>query len=397
MTDTIILGAGMVGVSTALALQAQGHVVTVVDRLGPGQETSYGNAGIIQAEAVEPYPLPLDLPTLVDIALARTNNVAWSLGGMRHWLGPVLRYAQHSRPGGYRSKIVPAWARMIHRATADHGALITAAGADDLISRDGYRKVYRSERGFAAAAAAAERYRSEHGVPHQLLDGAEIAAVEPGLRHPLAGAVHWTSSWSCKDPGALVGRYAALFERQGGRILRGDAMSLQHNGPGWQIATDAGPVNAERAVVCLGPWSPTLLSRFGHRVPMVFKRGYHLHFRVEQGPRLPMMDVETGTFLSPMTKGLRILTGAELNGLGAAPRLRQLQHSTKSAQQLFKLGAPVEDQPWMGTRPCLPGMLPMIGRSPRQPGLWYNFGHGHQGFTLGPTTARVLSEAMSAS
>jgi len=110
-----------------------------------------------------------------------------------------------------------------------------------------------------------------------------------------------------------------------------------------------------------------------------------------------MMDVETGTFLSPMTKGLRILTGAELNGIDAAPRLRQLQHSTKAARQLFKLGAPVENQPWMGTRPCLPGMLPMIGRSPHQPGLWYNFGHGHQGFTLGPTTARVLSEAMSAS
>lgn len=396
MTDIIVLGAGMVGVCTALALQDQGHAVSVIDRRGPGQETSYGNAGIIQAEAVEPYPLPLDLPTLADIALGRTNNVAWSLGGMRHWLGPVLRYARNSLPHGYRSRIVPAWSRMIHSATADHGALIAASGAEDLISREGYRKVYRTEREFAAAAAAAGRYQAEHGVPHRLLDGAEIAAAEPGLRHPLAGAVHWTSSWSCKDPGALVERYADLFERRGGRFLRGDAMSLQRQGQGWLVQADGGAVEAERAVVCLGPWSPGLLARFGHRIPMVFKRGYHRHFGVEQGPRLPMMDVETGTFLSPMTRGLRVLTGAELNGIAAPPSLRQLQYSTQAAQQLFKLGVPVEDKAWMGTRPCLPGMLPMIGPSPRQPGLWYNFGHGHQGFTLGPSTARLLSEAMKA-
>lgn len=397
MTEIIVLGAGMVGIGSALALQEKGHAVTVVDRRGPGQETSYGNAGIIQAEAVEPYPLPLDLPSLIDIALGRTNNVAWSLSGMRHWLGPALRYARHSLPRGYRANIVPVWSRMIHRATADHNALITAAGADDLISRDGYRKVYRTARGFELAAAAAERYRSEHGVPHQLLDGAALAAAEPELRQPLAGAVHWTSAWSCRDPGGLVERYAELFLRRGGQIRRGDAMSLQRDGKGWQVTTEDGPVHAERVVVCLGPWSPALLSRFGHRIPMVFKRGYHLHFAVENGPVLPMMDVETGTFLSPMTKGLRVLTGAELNGIEAAPGLRQLQRSTVAAKKLFQLGDKVEDQAWMGTRPCLPGMLPMIGPSPHQPGLWYNFGHGHQGFTLGPTTARILVEAMSAS
>lgn len=396
MTDIIVLGAGMVGICSALALQEQGHAVTVVERRGPGQETSYGNAGIIQAEAVEPYPLPLDPHTLIDIALGRTNNVAWSLRGVRDWLGPALRYARHSLPGGYRSNIVPAWSRMIHRATSDHNALITAAGADDLIAREGYRKVYRTARAFELAAATAERYGSEHGVPHQLLDGAELGAAEPQLLYPLAGAVHWTSAWSCRDPGELVQRYAELFLRRGGQIKRGDAMSLS-SGKGWQVTTETGPVGAERVVVCLGPWSPNLLSRFGHRIPMVYKRGYHLHFGVENGPRLPMMDVETGTFLSPMSKGLRVLTGAELNGIDAAPDLRQLQRSTEAAKQLFKLGAQVEDQAWMGTRPCLPGMLPMIGASPYKPGLWYNFGHGHQGFTLGPTTARMLSKAMSQS
>jgi len=394
MTDIIVLGAGMVGVSTALALQARGHAVTVLDRRGPGEETSYGNAGMIQSEAVEPYPLPLDLPTLLRIALGRTNDVAWSFSGIRHWLAPVLRYAKHSLPGEYRSSIVPAWSRMIHSATADHAPLITAAGADGLISREGFRKVYRSGPGLDAAFRSAERYRREHGVPFRALDGAELAAAEPGLRHKVAGAVHWTSAWACSDPGELVRRYADLFVQRGGTILRGDAVTLRRSGGGWQVKAEAGLIAAERVIVCLGPWSPALLQRFGHRIPMVFKRGYHLHFATDQGPRLPFLDVETGTFLSPMAKGLRVLTGAEINGLDANASTRQIRRSTEAARQLFSLGEPIESQPWMGTRPCLPGMLPMIGPSPDQAGLWYNFGHGHQGFTLGPTTARLLADAM---
>jgi len=394
MTDIIVLGAGMVGVSTALALQARGHAVIILDRRGPGEETSYGNAGMIQAEAVEPYPLPLDLPTLMRIALGRTNDVAWSLSGMRHWLGPVLRYARHSLPGEYAASIVPAWSQMIHSATSDHRPLIEATGAEDIISRNGYHKVFRSPRGLDAALLAAERYREQHGVPFRALDGAELAAAEPGLRAPVAGAVHWTSAWACSDPGELVRRYARLFVERGGNIVRGDAMTLQRHHSGWQVGTETGAIVAERVVVCLGPWSPALLRRFGHRVPIVFKRGYHLHFAVENGPRIPFMDVETGTFLSPMTKGLRVLTGAEINGLDAAAGNRQIRYSSEAAGQLFNLGEPVESQPWMGTRPCLPGMLPMIGPSPDQTGLWHNFGHGHQGFTLGPTSAQLLAEAM---
>lgn len=396
MTEIIVLGAGMVGVSTALALQEQGHTVTLLDRRGPGEETSHGNAGMIQAEAMEPYPLPLDPGTVLAIAMGRTNDVAWRLSGLPHFLGPVLRYARNSMPKGYRANVVPEWAGMIRRAQDDHGKLIAAAGADDLIARQGFRKVYRTAKGFDAAAATAERYRAEHGVPSILMDGRQVAEAEPALRKTLAGAVHWTSSWACRDPGGLVRRYADLFMARRGSLVLGDAMSLERTGAGWKVQSHNGPITAERVVVCLGPWSPALLARFGHTIPMVFKRGYHRHFRVENGPKLPMMDVEMGTFLSPMVAGLRVLTGAELGPLDMPPGTRQIDRSTAAARELFALGDKVEGPDWVGTRPCLPGMLPMIGPSAKQDGLWFNFGHGHQGFTLGPTTARLLAERMGA-
>lgn len=397
MTDIIVLGAGMVGVSTALALQERGHHVTLVDRRGPGEETSHGNAGMIQAEAVEPYALPLDFASIAAIAMGRTNDVAWRLSGLPHFLRPVLRYAQNSLPKPYRSKVVPAWSSMIHAATADHGKLIAASGADDLIAREGFRKVYRTAKGLDAAAAMAARYGKEHGVPSVVLDGEALAKAEPALQIRLAGAVHWTSSWACRDPGGLVRRYADLFMARRGSMVLGDALSLKRVGSGWQVQSRNGPIEAERVVVCLGPWSPQLLARFGHSFPMVFKRGYHRHFRVENGPKLPMMDVETGTFLSPMVTGLRVLTGAELGPLEMTPSTRQIERSSAAARELFALGEKVDAPDWIGTRPCLPGMVPMIGPSEKQDGLWFNFGHGHQGFTLGPTSARLLADQMSSS
>lgn len=394
MTEIIVLGAGMVGVSTALALQERGHAVTLLDRRGPGEETSHGNAGMIQSEAVEPYALPLDPGTIFSIATGQTNDVAWRPSALAQFLGPVLRYARHSLPGNYKANVVPQWARMIHSATADHGKLIAAAGAEDLIGREGFRKAYRSARGFDAAAAAAERYQAEHGVPSTLLDGAALSKAEPGLRRSLAGAVHWTSAWSCRDPGGLVRRYADLFMARRGSMVMGDAMSLERADKGWSVRSHNGRLTAEKVVVCLGPWSPSLLSRFGQKIPMVFKRGYHRHFVVESGPRLPLMDVETGTFLSPMLTGLRVLTGAELGPLDMPPSTRQIDRSTAAAKELFSLGKQVDGPDWIGTRPCLPGMLPMLGPSEQQDGMWFNFGHGHQGFTLGPTSARLLAEQM---
>lgn len=392
MTDVIVLGAGMIGVSTAIALQGRGHDVVLVDRKEAGRETSHGNAGIIQAEAVEPYALPSDPRYLLSILTGRTNDVAYRAADIRNWVGPVLRYAVHSWSPHYRNRIIPRWAEMVGSAIADHAPLIEAAGAGGLIDCRGFRQAYRNGDALQAAVDEAEGLRVRFGVPFAALDGGELAVAEPGLRVPMAGAIHWTGSWSCSDPGELVRLYAELFRRRGGTILHGEALSLRMQGEGWAVEAEGGAVRAGRAVVCLGPWSPGLLRRFGYRFSMVPKRGYHRHVAVQQGPRLPMMDVASGTMLSPMRLGLRVLTGAELARPDLPGGTRQIERSIRAAREMFAASEPLDAMPWMGTRPCMSDMLPVVGPSGRHKGLWFNFGHGHQGFTLGPTTARILAE-----
>ncbi|MDH7793955.1 MULTISPECIES: FAD-dependent oxidoreductase [unclassified Beijerinckia] len=393
MPDVLVLGAGMVGVSTALALQAQGQEVILVDRTSPGRETSYGNAGLIQAEAAEPYAFPRDLASLLRTIFKRGNDVNYHLDALSDQWRPLWGYFRASAPARHEA-ISRSYAKLTRRSTADHAPLIAAAGAENLIRRDGFRKVFRSTSEFEHGAAHAERVSRQYDLALRVMNSAELAAAEPALKITCAGACHWLDSWSCIDPGGLTQAYADLFVARGGRVQTADAGSLQQDGRMWSVGVSWGRLAARHAVVALGPWSPLLLEKLGYRIPLLRKRGYHRHYKGGDALNLPMLDVENGTALSPMTAGFRVLTGAEIARLDAPPTPVQMVRAEKAARELLNLGEPVEAEPWLGTRPCMPDMLPLVGAAPRHEGLWFHFGHGHQGFTLGPTTAALLAEEM---
>ena len=393
MKSAIVLGAGMAGVSTALALLDRGWTVTLVDRKPPGRETSFGNAGIIQAEAVEPYAMPRSLGDLFSIAFGRTNDVQYSLRELPFHAGSLLRYWWHSEESRHRAAAV-AWARLIAQATSTHGKLIARAGADNLVRRSGFRYLFRTPGELDLAVRDAERKHQTYGTAYRALSPADMAAAEPSLKSGAAGGIQWLEPWTVSDPGGLVVSYADLFQRSGGRSVQGDAGSLRRAGSGWTVTSSEGPVEAEHAVLALGPWSATMLRNFGHRFPMVYKRGYHAHYRSPTSLNAPLMDCERGYLLLPMLAGTRVTTGAHLARVDAGPVYSQLERAEKASEDLFELGPRIEDKPWQGTRPCMPDMLPVIGPSPRQKGLWMNFGHGHQGFTLGPASADMLSAMM---
>ena len=388
MAEILVLGAGMGGVSTGLALQARGHEVTIIERGVPGRETSYGNAGLIQTEAVEPYAMPLSPGALIQIALGRGYDVKWNLPGLLSQVSAVWTYALNSLPAGHRRATL-TWGKLIRQSTARHAPLVQAAGADNIIRRDGYIEVHRTQARMDLARRTAQRFLDEFGVEARLIDGKALRQLEPAIKIEIEGATHWADTWACTDPGGLVAAYAALFQRRGGRIVNGDAGDLHRQGAGWR----ADDCSGEHAVVALGPWSPMLLARYGLKVPMVFKRGYHRHYRMQTPPNHPIADFGNSVVLSPMRRGLRIATAAELT---SHPRLTppQLRHGEKAARELFDIGPPVEAEPWSGRRPCMPDMLPVVGRVPDQPNLWAHFGHGHQGFTLGPVTAEILADEL---
>jgi D-amino-acid dehydrogenase len=287
------------------------------------------------------------------------------------------------------------FSRLIQECISEHEALIDSSRAHDWVGRDGYRKIYRTQAALDRAGADALRIAERWGVDNRIEDADALARAEPALRQRLAGAIWHASTWSVRDPGALVQSYARDFERLGGTFLQARATALQPQGGHWQVQTSQGPVQAAQVVVALGPWSTDLIEPLAYRPPLFVKRGYHQHYDGLHGLRLPIFDAEKGYLLVPMRAGLRLTTGAELALRDDPPQASQLPAAERCARALLELGAPLAQPPWMGSRPCMVDMLPVMGPAPRHRGLWFNFGHGHQGFTLGPVAGRLLAELIS--
>jgi D-amino-acid dehydrogenase len=394
-TDAIVLGAGIVGTSIALHLVKRGLSVVLLDRRGPGEETSYGNAGVLEGSTVFPHVFPTRLTALLRIALKRAPEANYHLAELPRVAPWLLAFAAASRPARLL-ETARVMRPLFAAAVAEHEALLTEAGALRYLRRDGWLKLYRSDAAFAALDRELG-LAGEFGIPHRRLDHAGARALEPDLAPVFGHAVHWPQVASLSNPLAVTKAYAARFEALGGVLLTGDACTLHRADGRWRVDTAAGPLDAAEAVMALGPFAPDLLVPLGIKLPLGIKRGYHLHFRAAGNAALtrPVVDTEIGYCLAPMEQGIRLTTGAEFAARDAAPTPVQFDRLLPAARALFPLGEPVEAKPWMGSRPCFADSRPVIGRAPGHPGLWVAYGHAHWGLTLGPATGRLIAEMMT--
>jgi D-amino-acid dehydrogenase len=169
-----------------------------------------------------------------------------------------------------------------------------------------------------------------------------------------------------------------------------DARALQQTPRGWRV----GDVEARDVVLALGPWSDDIFRPLGYRLPLAVKRGYHMHYGTFRNAVLnhPLLDSDAGYLLAPMTRGIRLTTGVEFARRDAPKTPVQFDQVEPVARKLFPLAERRDAEPWMGARPCLPDMLPVIGPALRHKGLWFDFGHQHHGFTQGPVSGRLIAE-----
>lgn len=393
--NIIILGAGIVGISAALHLQQRGVSTVLVDRQGPGEGTSYGNAGILEGNTLFPYPFPRSLRALSRVALklaTEANYHGGFLPRIARWLWSVR---QATTPKGLEST-ARIMRPLFERALAEHEVLVDAAGAQRYLQHSGWLRVYRSDAALGNLASELA-LADEYGIPYQKLSVEESLALEPSLSPVFRHGVLWPQAASYTNPLAVSRAFNAHYLSLGGENAKGDAKTLRRVQGGWAVTTEHGEVQADEAVIALGPWAPDILQPLGIDLPLAVKRGYHWHFAAKGNASLsrPVLDAEVGYILGPMEQGIRVTTGAEFAHRDAPPTPVQIGRLMPYAKSLFPLGEPLEPTPWLGSRPCFWDSRPVIGRAPGQSGLWLDYGHGHSGLTLGPVTGRLLAEMMT--
>ena len=391
--DVIVLGAGMVGVSTALHLLEGGMKVALLDRQGAGEETSHGNAGIIEQDGLVPLTIPKNPLEVLKFASNRMIHMHYHPTFMPRLTGWLYKMWLLSNPAG-----IERYARAVHplraRSADDHAYFAKEAGVTDQFRHDGWIHLYHSAKSFAGTAAS-RGFAEEFGVAFDVLKKDALQALEPDLQFGDDDlGIYWKGCVSVSSPMTVTKAYAKLFTARGGEFLLGDAKSLQQTKEGWQVMSADGFLSAPKVVVALGPWSLDLVKPLGYRFPLAVKRGYHQHFESRNGAVLnrPIVDEDIGFLLTPTERGIRLTSGIEFANRDVRKTPSQIYRATDHARHLYPLGAPVDDEPWMGSRPCFPDSLPLIEKAEKHDGLYFNFGHGHMGFATGPVTGRMMAD-----
>ena len=198
--------------------------------------------------------------------------------------------------------------------------------------------MFRTSRGEDLALADVEETRP-FGIASATLTRDQLLALEPHLSEVAKGGVHFTEPLTTPDPEGLAKAYADLFVKRGGKLIKGDARSLQASGAGWSVAAEDGPLQASDVVVALGPWSGDLAAAFGYRLPFGVKRGYHMHYGAKGNAALsrPVLDLERGYLMAPMTRGVRLTTGAEFARRDDPPSTAHLDRLEPFGRELFPL------------------------------------------------------------
>jgi D-amino-acid dehydrogenase len=402
MTRVVVIGAGVVGLASAVELLRDGHAVTVLEPGTPGgeQAASYGNGTLLNPSSVIPMSAPglwKKLPGYLNDPLGPLT-IRWSyLPRMLPWLRRFLL-------AGSTAAKVAATARALQPLLADapalHRRLAEQAGVGDLITRQGVLFAFPDRAAFEAEALSWS-VRRDNGTKWLELNEDELRQREPSLDRRYRFAVLVEDNGQCCDPGAYVAALAGHVTALGGRIVQTGATGLRiEAGRLRAVPTRDGEVACDRAVIAAGAFSKPLARAAGDRVLLETERGYHVVI-ADPGvePRYPVMPSD-GKMACVMTPaGLRLAGQVELAGLHAEPNWQRAEVLLKFARKVYPnlpADLPAERvKLWMGHRPSTPDGLPVLGLASGCADVVHAFGHGHVGLTAAAMTGKLVADLVA--
>ena len=390
--EIVVIGAGIVGLATARALQRDGHSVTVLDRDEPGQGCSFGNAGHIAIDHVIPLARPGNLLRAPKMLFDRLGPLTIKPGAIPTLLPWMLRFAVASRPDRLAAGTA-ALAALLNATNEAWREEVAASGLEPLVRTGGALLVYESDRAFARDAADRETQR-RHGVRVETVDGAEARRMAPGLGPAIKHATVFPDDGHVVDPFGLVGQLAKVFVAQGGRIERTAATGFEtFDNAVFAVKTAVGARPADLVVVSAGVESREVARWLALHLPLVAERGYHLMLD-KQGVAfdIAVTSAERSFVMTPMPTGLRLAGTVEFARLDDPPSWERAEILARHLRVLFPDIVPQELSRWMGRRPTLPDFLPAIGRVPGFANVMVATGHQHLGLTLSMITARLIAD-----
>lgn len=392
VAEVTVIGAGIVGLSTALWCARAGLAVEVLDPLPPGHNASFGNGGMISVDAYAPMAMPGMM----------TNVPRWLLDP----LGPLC-----VRPA-YLPTLLPWLARWIassgieqvgrsaqllnrlHRpALRLYEEMLGRETFDTLIRRDGSLQVWESDTP-SRTEAVRRQIRRDLDVDVREISGDECRELVPGLTKGVKRGLHFPRNGHTISPARLTEAIARLLGEANVRITHERVMTVLPAEDGNRIWTNLGERRVRKIVICAGAWSKQLVAPLGARLPLETERGYHLLVESDLKLPMPVLHQEKGFGLTPMLEGIRLGGTVELAGIEAKPNPERSRMLERLAKGVFPEMSARPLRAWMGYRPSIPDSVPVIGRLPGFNDILIATGHGHYGMIGAPATGRMIRDLL---
>lgn len=390
----VVVGAGVIGLSIAFRLARAFPDVVLIDRAEPGMACSYGNAGHIATEQVFPLASPATILRAPKLMISKNRPLSIRPGYALDILPWLARFTWASRPAAFR-RGTQALASLQSHALDTFGALCADAGIEAQLHRRGHLILVENER-LMAAAESQIRSMAEHGIDADWLLPKAVAEIAPELTRN-AGAIRVHDSGHVGDPLAVSKGLLGAFADAGGRLLHDEVRSVERRGDGgFGLRLTNGEVEARRVVIAAGAWSKKFAAQTGYDVPLDTERGYHVAANGWHGSfDIAIASLDRMTIMTPLNGGLRITGFVEFGGLELPPHPGRLETLHRHLTELLPNADLSNRSEWLGFRPSLPDHLPVIGRAPDNPDLYYAFGHQHLGLTLAGITADAIAALMT--
>ena len=392
MKTVLIVGAGIVGVSSAIWLQRAGYRVIIVDRFGPASGASHGNAGILAAGSIMPIPSPSLLKKLPLILLSNNSPLFLKTSYLPKLLPFLLGYLSHSTTKSVE-KYAKAMAPLIHDSVQQHMSLAKGTEAEEFITEVDYCFGYETEKDFSLDHSVWD-LRKELGFKFEICQGSDFSKVDSFYEGLFKVVVRCKNHGRISDPGGYIKALSDHFISQGGELIISNVQDINFRGKNFVRTTiDGDAITSDKVIIATGAWSKDLVKKFGLKIPLESERGYHIEFIKPQiYPRVPMMLTSKKFVITPMNGRIRAAGLVEFAGLKAASRRGPIKLLKRQMKNLFPNLEYEQEIEWLGHRPALTDSLPMLGHIDQEKRLFLAFGHQHLGLTGGAKTGRIVSD-----
>jgi D-amino-acid dehydrogenase len=391
----IVVGAGIIGIATARALQRAGHSVTVIDSGEPGKATSYGNAGYIAIDHVVPLARPSTLKKLPRMLMDRNGPLTVHLPSLPQLLPWMVRFGLAAYSNAEVQKGVDAAGYLTGQANMAWKTEIQASGLGELFKSRGALYVYENEEQFTSGEHERQLQKAK-GLVFEVVDGNRARELAPGLSLHIVRGVYYPEGMHTINPYKVVATLAERFLADGGAVLRGRVRGFKRDGnrvTAVQLTDQEVPAKA--VVIAAGRASGELTRLLGFNAPLVAERGYHVMLQPDNVQfDLPVTPAGRGFFVTPMQEGLRVAGTVELAAPHQPPSWHRADLLVKHLKDIFPGVGGAEISRWIGERPSLPDFRPAIGRAPRLENVYCGYGHQHVGLTLATITGRLIARQM---